>query len=399
MRDASGKIIKGHLEADDKNAVINSLIKQNYYVLSLKEAQASSQEIKLDFSLKKVSVRDLVVMTRQLSTMLSAGLSILRCFSILGEQTENKKLKKAILQIRNDLEEGTSMWEAMAKHSNIFSDIYINMIRAGEMGGVLEAVLDRLGEHLEREQEISSKVKSASIYPMIISIFAVVVVFFIITFVMPTFTGMFQSAGVELPVPTRMLLAAGMFLRKFWIFIFIFVLLLIVALKKFGKTAAGRMFYDNLYLHLPIIGKTMSRVAVARFARTMGTLVRSGIPVLQSLEVVEDVVGNAVIAKGINEARKSIKEGDSITIPLEATGVFEPMVTQMIAVGEETGALDDMLVRMSDYFEREVMYMIDSMMAVIEPLMIMLVAILVGGIVVATLLPIFDMMNVVGKGM
>jgi len=394
VRDAAGKIISGNLEAENKNLIVESLLNQGYFIINLKEVK-ESKEIKLEFSFRKVKTRELVIMTRQLSTMLAAGLSILRCFKILSEQTANKKLKAAVQTIGEDIEGGTALWEAIARHPKIFSKIYVSMIRAGELGGVLDSVLERLSEHMEREEEINSKVKSASIYPAIISIFAVLIVFFILTFVMPTYVNMFQSAGVELPLPTRILLGVGTTLKTSWMFIFSGIFILVWGMKRWGRTSMGRLFYDNLFLHIPVIGKTISRITVARFCRTMGTLVRSGIPVLQALEVTEDVVGNEVIARAISKARASIKDGDTITAPLVETGVFEPMVTQMIAVGEETGALDDMLVRMSDYFEREVMYMIDAMMSIVEPLLIMLVAMLVGGIVVATMLPMFDMMKVV----
>jgi type IV pilus assembly protein PilC len=269
------------------------------------------------------------------------------------------------------------------------------MIKAGELGGVLDSILDRLCGHLERENEINSKVKSASVYPTIIAIFAVIVVFFIISFIMPTFVGMFQSSGVALPVPTQIMLGVGLFIRSKFIWIAITIFILVYLLRRFAKTDVGALFFDALILHLPLIGKTASRIIVARFARTMGTLVRSGISVLQALEVVEDVVGNAVVKRAIKKATTSITEGQSISGPLLETGVFEPMVTQMIAVGEETGSLDEMLVRMSDYYEREVMYSVDTMMALIEPLMIIVVAIIVGGVVIATIMPIFDMVNMV----
>ncbi|MEN6349741.1 MAG: type II secretion system F family protein, partial [Syntrophomonas sp.] len=219
------------------------------------------------------------------------------------------------------------------------------------------------------------------------------VVFFIITFVMPTFVKMFQSSGADLPAPTRVLLSTGLFLQRYGLFLFLGLAVLLFIFRRWSASSPGKLIMDNIYLRLPLLGKTISRITVARFARTMGTLVGSGIPVLQALEAVENVVGNAVVCNAIRKARASIRKGDSITAPLEATGVFEPMVTQMIAVGEETGSLDVMLLRMSDYFEREVMYMVDAMMAVVEPLMIVAVALLVGGIVVATLLPIFDIMN------
>jgi type IV pilus assembly protein PilC len=395
VRDKQGVLRSGVLDAESRNLVVQKLLAQGLFILSVDEVK-ESKEIKLSLSFGKVKTKDLVVFTRQLSTMLAAGLSILRSFSILAEQTGDKKLKAAIIQIREDIESGTALWEAMNKHPKIFTGVYVSMIRAGEMGGVLDTVLDRLGNHLERDEEINSKVKAASIYPTMISIFAVIMVFGIITFVMPSFTAMFTSAGVELPAPTRILLGVGLFLKKFILLVIVFIILIIYLLRKWGTTKAGRFFYDNLFLRVPVLGKTISRIVVSRFARTMGTLVKSGIPVLQALEVVEDVVGNAVIAGAIGKARKSIKEGDTITGPLEATGAFEPMVTQMIAVGEETGSLDEMLTRMSDYYDREVMYSIDALMSMIEPLMIVVVALMVGGVVIATLLPVFDMIKLVG---
>ena len=395
VRDQKGTMINGVLEAESRNLLVQRLLSQGLFVISVDEVK-ESKEIKFSLPFGSVKTRELVIFTRQLSTMLAAGLSILRSFSILAEQTENKKLKAAVIQIREDIESGTTLWESMSKHPKIFSNVYISMIRAGELGGVLDTVLERLGDHLEREAEINSKVKSASIYPAIISVFAIIMVFGIITFVMPSFTSMFLSAGVELPAPTRILLGVGLFLKKYILLVFILIFAIIFALKRFGATPAGRYLYDSIFLRIPVLGKTISRIVVSRFARTMGTLVKSGIPVLQALEVVEDVVGNAVIAKAIKEARQSIKEGDTITGPLEATGAFEPMVTQMIAVGEETGSLDEMLTRMSDYFDREVMYSIDALMSMIEPLMIVVVALMVGGVVIATLLPIFDMMKLVG---
>ncbi len=395
VRNPQGQIFKGFLEGDDEHTVIKSLLNQNYYILDLKELKDSKLNKEFSFSFNQVSTRELVLMTRQLSTMLNAGLSILRCLKILTEQTSNLKLKKVLAEVGEDIEAGNALWQALAKHPGVFSHVYISMIKAGELGGVLDLVLEKLTGYMERENEINSKIKSASIYPMVISVFAVLVVFFIISFVMPTFIGMFSASGAELPRPTQILLGIGVFLKQKWMFILAGLIILFLSLKRWSNMEQGRYSLDYLYLKVPIIGKALKKVIVARFARTMGTLIRSGIPVVQALEVVEEVVGNAVVAKAIGAARLSISEGDSITIPLQETGVFEPMVYQMIAVGEETGALDDMLVRMSDYFEQEVMYTIDSLMSLIEPLLIVIVAIVVGGVVVATLLPMFEIMNAV----
>jgi len=400
VKDRTGKTRQGVLDGDNRSSVVESLIAQGFYVLKIEEVKHAglSMEISMSF-LKSVSTRDLKTFTRQYTKMINSGLSILKCFSILGQQTENKAMKKAVLKIRDHLEAGIPLHEALNNHPKIFSRMYINMVRAGEIGGILDQVLERLSDHMEREQEIASKVKSASVYPIMVSIFAVLAVFFIITFIMPTFTSMFVQAGVALPAPTRALLNVGTFLKAWWYGVFGGIVLLMLGIKQWQKTSSGKLFFDNLYLHLPLVGKTVSKITVARFARTMGTLVQSGIPVLQALEAVEEVVGNEVVARAIRKARASVREGEGISGPLMETRVFEPMVTQMIAVGEETGMLDDMLVKVSIYFEREVMYLIDALMSVLEPLLIMIVAVLVGGIVIATLMPMFDMVNAIGGGM
>ncbi len=399
VRDKQGNLSIGCLEAEHKNMVIKSLLGQGYYIVQLKETQTLSRDAWINskqFGFQKVRTADLLTLNRQLSTMLVAGLSLRTSLNILGEQTANKRLKSAVLLIKDDIEAGLALWEAFAKHASIFPPIYISMIRAGEMGGGLEVVLGRLSYHLEREQEINSKLKGAVTYPAIVAGFAVMVMFFIITFVMPTFVGMFQSAGVRLPIPTLIILEMGVFLGKWWTYIMMGLILLAILLNWWGKTRKGRYIYDSLWLHLPVVGRAISRFAIARLVRTMSTLVKSGVPVLQALEVTGEVVGNVVIARAIAKARVRIKEGDTIANPLRETGLFEPMLTQMIAVGEETGSLDVMLMHMSDYYESELVYTVDTMMIILEPLLIMMVALMVGGLIVATLLPMFDMMSLVG---
>lgn len=396
VRNEKGHIFKGFLEGEDEKAVIESLLRQNYYILQLKEIKESKLNREINFSLNRVSNRELILVTRQLATMLKAGLPILRCLRVLIEQTPNPKLKRVLSELSEDIEAGSALWQALAKHPAIFSNVYISMVKAGELGGVLDTVLEKLTGYLERENEINSKLKSASVYPIFISFFALLVVFFIISFVMPTFVGIFAASGAELPGPTKALLATGEFLKQQWLYILTGLVILFFLIKQWGKTELGRYYIDYFYLKLPLIGKALRKVVVARFARTMGTLIRSGITVVQALEVVEEVVGNKVVANAIRQARVSITEGDSITIPLQRTRVFEPIVYQMIAVGEEIGALDDMLVRISDYFEEEVMYTIESLMALIEPILILVVALVVGGVVVATLMPMFEIIGTVG---
>jgi len=358
--------------------------------------QEPGTKITFDFSLSKIKTRDIILMTSQLGTMLSAGLSILRCFNVLEKQTASRKLRDVIQRTKTDIEQGVPLWEAMSKHPHVFPPVYTSMIRAGELGGVLEEILERLRDHLEREQHINAKIKSASVYPVFISIITTVIVFAIVAFVVPVFAAMFQSTGVELPAPTRMMLSISNYLQEAWLYLLFLVIIVVIGLKSWGKTPSGRLIYDKIYLHLPLVGKVVSRITLSRFTRTMGTLVKSGIPVLQALEIVEKVVNNAVIARAIAGARSSIREGQSIAGPLEKSGVFDPMITNMIAVGEETGALDDMLIKMAEYFEREVMYSIETLMALIEPAMILVVAIIVGGVVLASLLPVFELMNVIG---
>ena len=389
----------GTWEADHKNTVVAGLLYQNYYIVSLKELQSSQPAVQFEFHLsclKKVNGQDLVIFTRQLSVMLAAGLPILRCLKILAEQGSNTCLKDVALRIKEDIETGLPLWESFGRHSQIFSRVYISMLKAGETGGVLDVVLDKLSYHLEREQVFNSKLKSASIYPLFISITAVLVVLLVITLIMPRFVSIFASSGVQLPLPTRLLMGLSAFLKTGGLFIFIGVISLIYLIKHIKGTTQGRLIYDSILLHLPILGRTINQIAIARFARTLGILIKSGINALQALEVVENIAGNAAIGKAIAEACRSIKEGDSITSPLQNSGLFEPLVTHMIAIGEETGRLDEMLIHLSDYYERELIHTLDTLIAIIEPLLIFLVAIVVGGVVIAILYPMFDMINLVG---
>jgi len=398
VRDVYGRLQAGTLEADDRTAVISSFLTQNYYILSLKEIRPSIIGKNINLTIKKPPLRELLILTNQLRTMLVSGLPLIRAFNVLADQTKNKKLKETLVNIREKIEEGIPLWQALARHPGIFSPLYINMVRAGETGGILDSALERLAMHLEREEEIISKIKTASIYPVIVACFAFLVVLFILAFVMPTFTGIFYAMGVALPLPTRILLAVGTFMKRKWLVVLILAAAAAAALKTLGKTSQGRYFFDNLYLKIPVVGKFIAKITVARFARTMGTLIKSGISVIQALEIAEGVINNAVISSAIRQSRESITEGDFITVPLQTAGVFEPMVIQMIAVGEETGALDEMLLRMSDHFDRETMYAVESMMAALEPFLILFVALIVGSVVIATLLPVFELVNVIGTG-
>lgn len=304
-------------------------------------------------------------------------------------------LRKAIADIHTNLEGGLALNECMARHPKIFSPMYVSMVAAGETGGTLDTILSRLADTLERDREINSKVKSASIYPIMILSVAVIVVVFILAFVMPVFVEQFTSSGAELPAFTAFFLGISYFIRAKGLWIFIALVIMVVSLKWVGSQPKGRRFFDLMYLKMPIIGKAVNRIAVSRFTRILGTLIRSGVPILEALEVLRGVVGNRVISDAIGEAKESIREGQTIAAPLAATGVFEPMVTQMIAVGEETGTLDEMLERMAVYYDNEVTFAIDALLKSLEPVMIIIVAVIVGSIIIAIYLPVFNIITTV----
>ena len=397
--DTAGAVVRGTLEADNRNLVIESLLHQNYTIVEIKEdrnkeaAKKSSLNITL---FESVKINDLSLFTRQLSTMVSAGLPIVRSFQILEEQTRSPMLRRAVGDIRTNLEGGMALNDCMAQHPKIFSPMYVSMVKAGETGGALDTILSRLADTLERDREINSKVKSASIYPIMILCVALLVVIFILTFVMPVFVEQFTSSGTELPAFTAFFMGVSYFIRDNGLLLLIVIVLLVVGLKWVGTKPNGRLFFDRLYLNLPIVGKAINRIAVSRFTRILGTLIKSGVPILEALEVLRGVVGNRVISDAIGEARDSIREGQSVAAPIAATGVFEPMVTQMISVGEETGALDDMLERMAAFYDNEVTFAIDALLKSLEPIMIIFVAGIIGAIIIATYLPIFNIVSTLG---
>ncbi|MGS0764004.1 type II secretion system F family protein [Syntrophomonas curvata] len=395
-RDAAGVFVKGTLEADDRNWVVESLLRQNYTIVELKEDKNKEKEQKASLNItlfESVKINDLSLFTRQLSTMVGAGLPIVRSFQILEEQTKNPMLRRAVGDISTSLEGGLALNECMEHHPKIFSPMYVSMVKAGETGGALDTILSRLADTLERDREINAKIKSASIYPIMVLCVALLVVIFILTFVMPVFIEQFSSSGAELPAFTQFFMNISYFIRDYWYLLLIGIIVLAVGLKWIGRQPLGRMFFDRLYLNLPIIGKAVNRIAVSRFTRILGTLIKSGVPILEALEVLKGVVGNRVVSDAIGKARDSIREGQTIAAPLAATGVFEPMVTQMIAVGEETGALDDMLERMSSFYDNEVTFAIEAMLKSMEPAMIIFVAAIIGSIIIATYLPVF---NIIG---
>lgn len=395
VRDRQGKIIVGSLEGDSEITVANKLRQMEYIVLGIKEKAEVPSPGEVLMRFKRIKLKDLTVFSRQFATMINAGLSLTKCLNILSVQTENSALAKVIAEVQHDVEAGQALSDALAKHPGIFPPLFINMIRAGETGGVLDEVLLRIAEHYEKETTLKGRIKSAMAYPSAMFGFSMLILFAMITFVVPIFVRMFEGLGGELPLPTRILLAASGFMQSFWYIGLLITIALVYAFRWFGRTETGRLQIDRIKLHLPIIGLLIRKISIARFARTLGTLVSSGVPILQALDIVAETSGNAVVATSVMRTRSSIKEGETIARPLEESTVFPPMVVQMIAVGEETGALDSMLNKIADFYDSEVSATVDALTSLIEPLMIVVMGTLIGGIIISLYMPMFQVITLI----
>ena len=342
---------------------------------------------------KKASAKNLAVFTRQFSVMIDAGLPLVQCLDILGNQEEDKNFAAVILQTRTDVESGASLADAMRKHPKTFDSLFTNMIAAGEAGGILDTILKRLATFIEKAVKLKGQVKSAMVYPVAIIVIAAIVVTVILWKVIPTFAAMFSGLGAQLPLPTRIVIAMSNGIVRYGLFVIIGIAAVIYGLRQYYQTEAGRHQIDAIVLKLPILGLLMRKIAVARFCRTLATLISSGVPILDGLEITAKTSGNAIVEDAIMVTRKSIERGETIAAPLKETGVFPPMVTQMIGVGEATGALDTMLAKIADFYEEEVDTAVAGLLTLLEPVMIAVLGAVVGGIVVAMYMPIFDMIS------
>jgi type IV pilus assembly protein PilC len=395
VRDRRGSLLAGELQADSRDLVLSRLREQGLIPLEIKvKSQGMGREIKF-LSRGKVKLKDLSVFSRQFATMINSGLPLLRALSILEQQTESKELAKVVGQMRLDVEQGTALSTAMAKHPKAFSRLYVAMVRAGETGGVLDSVLLRLADTLEREVELRRKIKSAMAYPVVVMVVVVLILSAMLLFVVPTFKNLFASLGGTLPLPTRLLLAASEGFKKYFLFVFFAVAAMIFAFRRWKKTDRGRFAVDRLKLKLPIFGQLFQKTALSRFARTLGALSRSGVPLLQSLDIVAETVENGVMANAVRDVQASVKEGESLAEPLSRHAIFPPMVVQMLAVGEETGALDTMLEKVSDFYDDEITATVDALTALIEPLLIVVVGGTVGVIVISLYLPMFRLIDLI----
>ena len=396
-RTAKGEVLSGEYQCEDRRDVGEYLRKRRIVIQSIAKKPPAA---KLSFGKKKgASVKDLSVFTRQFATMVNAGLAMLRCLYVLEEQTPNKKLCGVIGAIRQDVEAGISLSDALEKHPSTFSKLYVSMVRAGEMGGILDEVLNRVASQLEKEDSIRRAVKSAMVYPIMIGTFAVLVLIGMVLFLIPLFAGMYADIGdgAQLPMLTRIMVSISNAMTSWTaIPIVIGVILLIVGLRRLKRTPRGKAVWDRIKLRVPMgIGEIVRKLAVARFSRTLGTLVSSGVPILQAIEITGQASGNTVIENAMAEVQQSVKEGQSITGPLEKVPVFPAMVTQMISVGEETGSLDAMLSKIADFYEDEVNASVKSLTSILEPILMLGVGAIVGVVVISMYLPIFNMMNIV----
>ncbi len=393
--DQRGAQATGKIDGDTKAAVAATLRNQGFTVLDLNEVKQGWGSIEIGGHIKS---KDLTVFSRQFATMVNSGLSMLRCLYVLEEQTPNKQLAKVVGEIRADVEAGISLSDSLEKHPRVFSRLYVSMVRAGELGGILDEVLNRLATQLEKEDSIRRAVKSAMVYPILIGSFAILVLIGMVLFLIPIFAGMYKDLGnAKLPFLTRIMVSVSAIFRSWWgLVVLAAIIALIWGLRRLKRTERGTMVWDRMKLRIPMgIGQIVRKLAVARFSRTMGTLIASGVPILQAIEITGQAAGNAVIEKAMVDVQQSVKEGESITKPLEKVPVFPPMVTQMISVGEETGSLDAMLSKIADFYEDEVNASIKSLTSILEPILMLGVGAIVGLVVISMYLPIFNMMNIV----
>src|SRR5712664_1097708 len=393
-RNLKGGLVRDKIDLASRDDVIAHLRKNRMIVVQVREAKGKGGGI-ADFFKAGVKTRDVVIFTRQFATMINSGLPLVQALDILSQQTENKVLADVTRAVVYDVESGHTLADALRKHPKAFSDLYVNMVAAGEAGGILDTILLRLAQFLEKNDAIVRKVKGAMVYPAVIFSVAGIAVSVLLIFVIPTFQSMFASAGIQLPLPTRIVIGMSSILKHYWWAIIGVVLGLVFLVNRWHKTPAGKLQIDRLLLKMPVLGDLLRKSAVSRFTRTLGTLISSGVSILDGLEITARTAGNMVIHNAVMESRASIAGGETIAAPLQKSKVFPPMVISMIAVGEQTGGLDEMLTKIADFYDDEVDAAVGTLLSLMEPIMIVVLGVIVGGMVVAMYLPIFDMVNAV----
>ena len=397
VRDRGGKIVSGTLEADSQAAVAAKLKQMGYAPVSITKANAGmKKELSIPGFGKRVKLKDLAVMSRQFATMINSGLSMLRSLTILSEQTENKELARVLGEVAKDVETGVALSSALAKHPEVFPPLMINMCRAGEVGGFLDSVLLQIAENYEAEVKLRGKIKSAMTYPVVVFVMAILAVVGMLLFIVPTFAKMFDTLGGELPAPTRILVTMSHLLKIGAPFLLVGLIAAFVVWGKVKRQDRVRNVVDPMKLKIPVFGTLFQKIALSRFARNLGTMMHSGVPILQSLEIVADTTGNVVVGRAVRDVQDSVRNGESLAGPLANHAVFPPMVVQMMAVGEDTGALDTMLHKIAEFYDQEVESTTESLTALIEPLMIAVLGGIVGSMIIALYMPIFKIFDLIG---
>jgi type IV pilus assembly protein PilC len=390
-----GGTMGGEIEAPNEAFVIAQLRRQQIVPVKVK-AKPRELRIALPWQKGKVSRKELAVFTRQFATMIDAGLPLVQCLDILGMQQTNDGFKKVILRVKEDVESGSTFADALGKHPRVFDDLFVNLVSAGEVGGILDTILARLAAYIEKAMKLAKQIKSAMVYPATILAVALIVTVVLLLYVIPIFGNMFADFGQALPVPTQIVLALSAYTRKYFLVGIAMVVLVVFAVRWHYRQESGRRRIDRLLLRLPIMGDLIRKIAVARFARTLGTMVASGVPILEGMDIVAKSAGNKIIEEAVMKARTSISEGKTISEPLAESKVFPVMVTQMVGVGEATGALDAMLTKVADFYDDEVDAAVGALTSLLEPMLMIFLGVVIGGLVIAMYLPIFKLAGVVG---
>lgn len=395
-RNSQGALIQSTLEGPNQETVLRQLRGQGLLVTSISLDMAGKGRSGFFGKMgSKIKLDDLIIFTRQLSTMVSAGLPLIESLDVLGEQMENANFRQVVLNIQKDVEAGSTLTSALERHPKVFTDLYVNMVKAGEASGMLDGILNQLALYLEKSGNLARKVKGAMVYPAVVSSFCLLVAAFLMIFIIPRFEKIYISMGAQLPLATRVLLGTSKLMVRNLLWIILAIGIAVYFGKKYLQTIDGKMKFDSFKLKMPVFGDLFRKVAVAKFTRTLSTLVRSGVNIITALEIVAKTSGNVIIEQAVLKTKTSIQEGESISAPLMQTGVFPPMVTRMIAVGERTGALEEMLSKIAEFYDEQVDAAVAALTSLIEPLLIVVLGVLIGGMVICMYLPIFNMVNTI----
>ncbi len=397
VKDKTGKLVEGSLEAENAQLVVSKLRSMGYIPIEIQQqgARSLSRELKIPWLSDRVKLKEVAVFSRQFATMINSGLSLLRSLYILSDQTESRALANIVSQVRIDVERGSSLSAALAKHPKAFNRLYVAMVRAGEVGGALDSVLLRLADTIEKQVELRRKVKSAMTYPLVVAVLVLLIVSAMLLFVIPMFQNIYKELGGTLPAPTRVLISISKVMRSFWYLIIGGEIGAVFAFRRWINSEEGRKRWDAIKLRTPVFGPLVRKTALARFSRTLSALVRSGVPILESLDIVADTSGNHVVSEAVWDTQQAVKRGDPLAKKLEDHHVFPPMVVQMMAVGEETGALDEMLDKIADFYDQEVEATVDALTSLIEPLLIVVMGVCVGGMIISLYLPMFNIIKLI----